>query len=135
MARSSRFDPLALAALLLLVGVARHYGWDMAPAGMKGLAAKGLGAAAVLALLSVVWTLTRARIMAPVLLWWAWEELQVLLCSAWYAVEPWPILPEQPMCSARAGFDLGAAGILAVAGIAAYLSTLTANHQSVGMRK
>lgn len=56
--------------------------------------------------------------LAGVLLWWAWEELQVVLCSVWFIFSPWPVEPGQAMCSAKAGFDIGALGILIVAVLA-----------------
>lgn len=77
---------------------------------MAGLASKALGAAAILYLLAVVWEHTRAG--AAIFLWWAWEELQVLTCTAWFMVDPWPVAQGQAICSAKAGFDLGAAGVL-----------------------
>lgn len=80
---------------------------------MAGLASKALGAAAILYLLAVVWEHTRAG--AAIFLWWAWEELQVLTCTAWFMVEPWPVAQGQAICSAKLGFDLGAVGILILA--------------------
>ena len=75
--------------------------------------------------------------LAGVLLWWAWEELQVILCSAWFIFDPWPIDPGQAMCSAKLGFDLGALGVLIVAVLALRLnlSDLTASNDRNGERK
>ena len=109
MARLSRADLL----LLLAVGASRHYGWALGSDATAGLASKALGAAAILYLLAVVWEQTRAG--AAILLWWAWEELQVLTCTAWYMADPWPVAQGQAICSAKAGFDLGAVGILIIA--------------------
>jgi hypothetical protein len=108
---------------LLLVGACRHYLWPHFPAELQGMASKGLGAAAVLYLLAVVWRLAPSRPLAWVLLWWAWEELQVLICSAAYMVEPWHVEVGEGICSARFGFDIGAAGIMFVA-LLAYRLTL-----------
>ncbi len=109
MARLSRADLI----LLLAVGASRHYGWALGPDAMAGLASKALGAAAILYLLAVVWEHTRAG--AAIFLWWAWEELQVLTCTAWFMADPWPVAQGQAICSAKAGFDLGAVGILIIA--------------------
>ena len=107
-----------LAAELLLIAALRHYGWALLPAELQGMASKGLGAAAALVLLSVVWRLRPSKILLPVLLWWAWEELQTLICAAAWIIDPWTVPPGVGICSARIGFDLGATGILAVAIIA-----------------
>lgn len=113
------------AAFLLLVGASRHYLWPHFPAELQGMASKGFGAAAVLCLLAVVWRQGPSRSLGWVLAWWAWEELQVVLCSLAYMHTPWSVEPGQGICSARIGFELGAAGILAVAALAHRLSTLT----------
>ena len=104
-----------VAAALLLIGTARHYGWALFPDGTKALASKGLGAVAALCLLALVVMAWRSRLVLLTAAWLAWEELQVVLCSFWFMVDPWLIKPEQPMCSARAGFDIGALGIMFVA--------------------
>lgn len=105
-----------LAVLLLLIGAARHYGWGLVPTPMAGLASKGLGGVAILALLWIVWRLSDGtRLVQLVVAWWVWEELQVVLCTVWFAIDPWRVLPGQPICSAKVGIDLGAFGILCVA--------------------
>lgn len=103
-----------LALLLLAVGASRHYGWAIFPDEIRGVASKGLGAFAALWLLWIVVYLTRAAAVLAVVIWWSFEELQVVLCTAWYAVDPWPVEVGQAMCSAKAGFDLGAVGIMVV---------------------
>ena len=52
--------------------------------------------------------------MRVVLALWAAHEAMVVVCSAWWMFEPWSVPVGQPMCSVRAGFDLGAVGIFAV---------------------
>ena len=111
-ARLSRSD----AALLLAVGALRHYGWGMFPPEFAGMASKALGAVAILYLL---WRLYSPA-WWPLFAWWAWEEMQVVVCSAWYAVEPWTVAPGQAICSAKLGIDLGAFGIVAVAFLLAH---------------
>lgn len=111
-ALKSRFD---LCAALLLMGATRHYGWAFFDGPERALVSKACGALAIIFLLVVVWRQAGTRWMLPILLWWAWEETQVALCSLWFIVEPWHVEPGQPMCSARLGFDLGALGIVCVA--------------------
>lgn len=108
-----------LAALLLLIGTGRHYGWLMAGQGYSGVASKGLGAVAALCLLCIIVWQYRSRLVLAVAALYAFEELQTALCSFLYLVQPWPIAPGQSMCSARAGFDIGAATICIV-GVLAY---------------
>lgn len=110
--------PLAL----LLTASTRHYLWPAAPAALQGMASKGLGACEVLVLLAVVWRLAPSKPMALVLTWWAFEELQTLLCSLAYMRQQWEVPPGVGICSAAAGIDIGAAGILAVAWIVHTLS-------------
>ena len=111
-----------LIGALLLTGFFRHYGWGpafVAPE-LAGIASKGLGAAAILSLLVIVWLRSdRSRLLAGVMLWWAWEETQVVTCSALYAWHPWPVQAGQPICSALAGLEIGSIGILAIALLAA----------------
>ena len=113
-AQKNRFDVVALAVAMLAVGAARHYLWALVPAPMRGLASKCLGAVAILALLAVVVWLAGSLLVAAVAAWWAAEEAQVVLCTSWYAIEPWHVPEGAAMCSAKAGFDLGAVGIVAV---------------------
>jgi len=104
---SSHSLPVLLAALLMI----RHYVWDKFPPEMQGSAWKLCSALCVLGLLALVW---QAR-WWPVFAVFAFEELQVAICSAWYMVEPWPVLAGQGTCSAKAGIDLGALGVMFVA--------------------
>lgn len=108
----------SLPALLLLVGAARHFGWLLAEPELRGIASKGLGAAAILALLCVVIYTRRSLPILAVCAWWIVEEVQVILCSVLWAIEPWPVPVGAAMCSARAGLDLGAISIVVVAGLA-----------------
>lgn len=118
MDRKSLLDPRALAVELLLIVAAREHLWPWLPAEMQGVASKGLGAALVLVLLSMLYRLAPAsRALYAVLCLAAWYSLQTLICSAAYLVEPWPIAPGVGMCSARIDFDLGALGLVAIVAI------------------
>lgn len=86
------------------------------------MASKGLGGVAVLTLVWVNFYLLREALFLPLVAWWSFEELQVIICSAWYLVDPWPVPEGGAICSAKAGIDLGAFGILAVA-LLAWMST------------
>ncbi len=99
---------------LLLLGAARHYGWELFPQELKGMASKGLGGITVLVLLWAFWWQCKESLLLPLFAWWSFEELQVIVCSGWYMLDPWPVLDGQAICSAKAGVDLGAFGILAV---------------------
>jgi hypothetical protein len=116
----------ALVALLLLVAVARHYAWPFFEPGMRGMASKGLGATAILVLMWAMYSYRPGKPLLVVLLWWTFEEAQVLLCSVAWLSAPWTVPVGQPICSALVGLDLGAFGVAAVALIVvSYLSTLT----------
>lgn len=119
----------ALVAALLLVAVARHYAWPLFEPGSRGMASKGLGAAAILVLMWTLYSHRPGKPLLVVLLWWTFEEAQVLLCSVAWLSAPWAVPVGQPICSALVGLDLGAIGAAAVALIAArYLSILTGDN-------
>lgn len=107
---------------LMLVATGRHYLWPLFPLELQGMASKGLGACAILALLACIWHLKPSKPLAWVLAWWAWEELQVALCALAYMAEPWAVQPGQGICSDLVGLDIGAAGILALAVVAHNMS-------------
>lgn len=122
-AQKSPRESWALACELLLIVAAREHLWPMLPAELQGMASKGLGAALVLVLLSMVYRLApRSRVLVGVLLLAAWYNLQTLICSAAYLIEPWSVPPGVGICSARVDFDLGALGLLAVAFFACLLA-------------
>lgn len=108
---------VALAALLLLVGAVRHYGWQAFPGALGGVASKGLGGAAAVTLLFVIYSLHKHWFLLPVVAWYAYEDALVAICSAAYLIEPWYVPPGEAMCSARAGFDFGALSITIVAAL------------------
>ena len=108
---------------MLLIGATRHYAWDWFPMELKGVASKGLGGLALLAMIWTVYKLRPSGTLALVMLWWAFEELQVVLCSAWFMFDPWPVAPGQAMCSAKVGFDIGAIGIMIISVLLIRVST------------
>lgn len=111
-----------VACALLLVLAVRHYGYDLWPPELRGLASKALGA---LSLLTMVWLVValapRAHAITAIALWWSVEEVQVALCSFAYMVRPWPVSVGQSICSARLDFDLGAIGIVVLFWLSLFL--------------
>ena len=110
-------------SVLLLLLVGRHYAWALAEPGMRGVASKGLAAAAIVVVLW--WLVAHLRRTLPVLLVAAWitlEEAQVAACSAAYLIKPWPIEAGRPMCSALVGVDIGSATLVVVAVLACLLA-------------
>ena len=104
-----------IALAMLAVAAVRCYGWELAPPELRGLLSKALGAMAIIALVWIIDSLVQHWGVRLVALIWTWEQMQTVICSAWYAVEPWPVATGQAMCSAKAGFDLGAIGVMFVA--------------------
>ena len=104
-----------LALGLLLLGTARNYAWLAFPDDLRGMASKGLGSIATLMLLGIVLHAKPSKAVFYVVSWYAFMELQTVICSVWYLFEPWVVPVGQPICSAKVGFDLGAIGILVVA--------------------
>lgn len=117
--RSSRTD---VAAVLLVALFVRHYAYDLWPPEQRGLAAKAMGA---LALVTLVWLavlhVQRSLAIYAVALWFSVEEVQVTLCSFLYMRKPWPVQPGQSICSARLDLDLGAVGIVVIFWLALYV--------------
>lgn len=107
-----------LAVAVLAAGLMRNYLWNLFPIEMMGAVSKALGAAAILFLLTALYVKAKPNWpLAIVCVLWAFEELQTLICSVSYAIEPWAVQPGQSICSARLDFDLGAIGILLAAGV------------------
>lgn len=128
----ARLNLCNLAALLLLVGTCRHYGWYAFPIDLAAVASKGIGGLAMLVLIWTVYALSEGgRLLLAVAAWWSFEEAQVALCSVAWMVEPWYVPQGQPMCSARAGFDIGAISVVLVAALAVAVSSYS-RHNSKG---
>lgn len=107
-----------MAALFLVLIWVRHYAWAQFPAEMQGDAWKIGSALAILTLMAIVWRGHKSALLIPFILLLAFEEIQVILCSAWWILEPWTVLPGYSKCHSGTGFDLGAIGILAMAVLA-----------------
>lgn len=107
------------AALLLLVGVARHQVWEHAPTQHQAQVWNALGAVAMIVLLEIIVQAERSALVSLVSRWWEYEEALVAGCSTWFIFEAWTIDPGQEQCSARVGAKLGAISLLAVGWIAA----------------
>lgn len=113
---------LPIAAFLLLIGVARHYGWDLVPLDtLKPVVSKMLGSAAAIALLVVIFHLARTRYVLAVVCWYAFEEAQTIVCSAAYIIAPWYVAPGKPLCSSLIEYDIGAVTIVVAALLAYWL--------------
>lgn len=103
------------AALVLALGVVRHYAYKLGPPEIAARVWNITGAAVVLALLLwVVWRM-RGRLLVLVALWWAAEELLVVGCNTLWLVKPWHIQQGQDVCYPLLDFDLGKIGVLFVA--------------------
>ena len=111
----SRCNGKQVAYVMLAVAALRHYGWEIAPPELRGLLSKALAAMAIIALVWIIDSLVDHWAVRLVSLVWTFEQSQTVLCSAWFAVDPWPVAVGQPMCSAKAGFDFGAVGVMFIA--------------------
>ena len=121
-------DRKNLSSALLLICAVRHYGWALAPAEVAGVVSKGLGAAAILALLVL---LMPRGMAAAVAAWFAFEEMQVVICSALWLMGPWHVNKGQAMCSAYIGFDIGAISLCVVAAFAVAVNSYSGNKSGV----
>ena len=100
-----------IAAALLLLGVIRHYGWELAPPAIQ---AQVWNACAAI-VMSIFLVALVSRDTWPVAVWWIAEETQTLLCSIGWILSPWEVKEGEAQCSALLKFDLSTLGIFAVA--------------------
>ena len=99
-----------LVAALLLLGVLRHYGWELAPPDIQAQVWNASGAIViVIFLLAVAW-----RVSPIVTVWWIAEEAQTILCSIGWILSPWQVKEGEAQCSALFGFDISTLGLLVV---------------------
>ena len=78
-----------------------------------------MGALMILLLLGIIWTSERKnsaslKSLALVMLWIAYEEVQVAGCSFWRMADWWPVLDSEELCSSRLGFQLGSASLVLI---------------------
>ena len=120
---------MRLAAWILLLGVLRNYAPALFAIQHQGMASKGLGAVLVLGLMWLLWGRAKSRPVAIVMIWLAWEQLQIVICSAWWIYDPWVVPEGMSVCHAKTGFDIGAIGILAIS-IISWNLLYPNNHES-----
>jgi hypothetical protein len=103
----------ATAAALILLGALRHYGWGWVSPDIQRFVWNISGSVVILLLL---WTMAyQSQPLRLVVLWWSFEELQVIACSLGRIFRPWFVNPGEAQCSALLGFNLGAIGLALVA--------------------
>jgi hypothetical protein len=106
------------AALLLLLAL-RHYAYPLAPTN-HAVAWQILGAAVFIVL---VWRVCPPGWPRLIAAWWTVEEALVIGCAGWYAWRPWPVEPDEDVCSSLVGADLGMVGAAVLALLSLRLST------------
>jgi hypothetical protein len=97
-------------AALLLLGVLRHYSWELFDPEIQAQVWNAVGSMVIVTFLLA--TVSRATLL--VVIWWIAEEAQTILCSIGWIFQPWQVKPGEAQCSALLGFDLSSAGLLAV---------------------
>lgn len=101
---------------MLALATLRGYGWDVLPTAWKGSASKAMGGLALLAMIWIVHDLLRPSLLVAVAASvWSVGELQVVIGSIWYMLDPWLVPEGASILSAKAGLDLGATGIVLIA--------------------
>ena len=120
MANSSHDDAaihgrtVAFAAGLLALFAARHLGYYLFDGADRAHAWNISGAVLGLILAALAVMAVPTRVVVLICAWAAFEELQVILCSAAWIIRPWTVLPGRDQCSALVGVDLGALGLMAI---------------------
>ncbi len=100
----------AIAAAFLLLGVLRHYSWELAPPEIQAQVWNAAGSIVI----TIFLLATVSRDTLLVVIWWIAEEAQTILCSVGWIIKPWEVKKGEAQCSALLGFDLSSAGLLAV---------------------
>lgn len=108
-----------LAAALLLLGVIRHYGWELAPADIQPQVWNACAAIVI----SIFLLATASKDTWLVAAWWIAEEAQTAMCSIGWILSPWEVKAGEAQCSALFHFDLSTLGIFVVAMILLSKST------------
>jgi hypothetical protein len=101
---------------MLALAILRGYGWDVLPVHMKGSASKAAGGLALLAMIWLAHSLVRPSLVVAVAASvWSVGELQVIIGSIWYMLDPWEVPEGASILSAKAGLNLGSAGLVLIA--------------------
>jgi hypothetical protein len=101
-----------LAALLLATGVGRHLGYYLV---RDEWHAQVWNITAALIITAFLWSIAwRWKSTVLVALWWTFEEIQVITCSALWMHRPWVVKKGEDQCSALIGFDLSSIGLLLI---------------------
>lgn len=112
---------MRLACALLLVWYGVHYGYSWAPVEHQATVfniARSLGSLVLIGFLVLTF---RSRIVLLVAAGLAAEELQVVVCGAWWLISPWKVNPGDELCSSGLGIPLGSIGLILLAMTAGYL--------------
>lgn len=109
---------MKLASWVLFLGVIRNYAWPLFDDQIQGMASKGLGAILVLGLMWSLWAREKSKPLALVMLWLAFEQLQIVVCSSLWIYEPWVVPSGMSICHAKSGLDTGMIGIFIISLIA-----------------
>jgi len=105
----------SVAAVLLLLGVLRHYLWHQLPNEIQALAWNISGAVVITIFLwAIAYQWYETQLIA---LWWTFEEFQVIACSLARILRPKPVGAGEAQCTALLGFDLSSIGLLAISAI------------------
>lgn len=111
-----RLNRSDVALAMIALAAVRGYGWGIVPDAMKGMASKAAGGLALLAMIWIVHDLLRPSLLVAIAASvWSVGEIQVVVGSIWYMLDPWPVPEGASILSAKAGLDLGAAGIVLIA--------------------
>ena len=112
---------MKVACVLLVAWWLAHYGYQWAPAEHAATVFNILRSLASLILLALVALAFPMRLVLLAVAGMAAEEAQVIVCGTWWLWKPWPVLPNQELCSAGLGIPLGSVGLVLIGMLAAHL--------------
>ncbi len=111
-----------LAALILALGCLRHYVWPLVPLEAGPSVWKIGSAVCIGGLLLLHWLREPSRLLGWVLVWFAFEEAQIIVGEVWWLLAPWEVPEGMGVMEARTGLSTVTAGLFAVAWFAVRLS-------------
>lgn len=119
----------AVALVLLVTGLITHYGFQQVEPALAAEAwniGGALGRAVLLLLVAVAYT---SPAVGAVVAWWAFEEVQVVVCGVAWVISPWHVEPGGERCSAWLGIPMGLLGLIAALLLAGFIHQTKGKHR------
>ncbi len=105
---------LTFACVLLALFAARHFGYYAFDGQDRAQAWNISGAVTSLLLAAAAFRTVPTKTVALIFAWIAFEEVQVIVCSAAWIIHPWTVQTGSDQCSSLVGLDIASLGMIAI---------------------